>query len=182
MTARLYSTSSSSQLVVHHLEERLLGVYHLDIDDGVHPGGRVVLGDDLLLGNVEHLGPQVHPDHPGDEGRHEVETWVQPASVLTKNDLQTLLVGLDDDHRLVQGEDQQEDYQYDDYPDEYQLGIVLFLLGGRLTGGDHDKGDDQQQHQGRPQPSRFVSFSFHCITSLNVTSVPGCSLGLRFNL
>ncbi|MNY04659.1 hypothetical protein D3C86_1373490 [compost metagenome] len=61
------------------------GVHHLDEDDAVDLHHRVVLGDDFLRGNVQHLLHHVHaPTDPLDEGGQNTDARLQRLGVFAK--------------------------------------------------------------------------------------------------
>ncbi len=85
-----------SLLVVVDLKEGLLGVHHLDVDDGVCRDGGVVAGDRLLSRHVKGLCPHIERIGPGDERRDDVEARFQQLPVLAEDGQRLFLVGVDD--------------------------------------------------------------------------------------
>ncbi len=101
-------------MVVGDLEERLLRVDDLDVDDSVHGDRGVILGDDLLLGNVQDLRAEVQLDHLVDQGAYEVQSLVEHAYEFPQAHVYRLLVGLHDLHAACYGYDYREENYYCD--------------------------------------------------------------------
>src|SRR5690606_4237167 len=90
----------------------------LVVDDGIHGHGHVVLGDDLLGLDVDHLLTHVDLDDPFDERHHPAQTGVDGLLISTEELDQALFEGShhpesgggDQDDRG--GQDPEEDYQW----------------------------------------------------------------------
>ena len=103
------------QVEVADLIGRLGGVHHLEEDDAVDRDHRIVLGDDLLAGDVDHL--LHHVDLVTDaieEGRDEVEAGLGDADEAAEM-LDRIAIALVDDlhadHHVEQREDRNRDHE-----------------------------------------------------------------------
>ena len=103
-------------MVILHLEDRLGGVDHFDVNDRVDIGRGVILRDDLLAGNLEDLRPQVDTDHHGERVK-EVKSGTIIRLYRPEQGNDPLLVRLDDPDRFREQkhrDDQDDDDGYDD--------------------------------------------------------------------
>ena len=103
-------------MVVRHFEERLLGVYDLDVDDGIHRYGGVVLCDDLLFGDVHHLCTELQLHDLVYKRADEVESRVEDADEFPEPHVDGLFVRLYDLHSAEHADDDRkddDDRQYD---------------------------------------------------------------------
>src|SRR5215211_1175988 len=103
---------AGGQHVILDLDDAPVRVDYSEVDDGVHPGGDVVAGYDVLGRDVHGYGPQVYLDHPVHERPQEEQPWsLGPSLNPTEPKDHTPLVLLDD----LDGTEHDRGHHYDDH-------------------------------------------------------------------
>src|SRR5665213_379737 len=102
--------------VVGHVISGLVSVHNDQKDDGIHRDRGVVLGDDLLAGDLDGVLHHVHAAaHPVNEGDDELEAWLERGDILAEalhHDLIALFNGHDalrHDHQGENDDDEQKE-------------------------------------------------------------------------
>src|SRR5690554_2682885 len=92
------------------LNDRPLRIYHAIVENGVDPHGHVVLGYDVLGGNIQRNHPKIYPYHLLDSGKNEDQAGALDALEATEKEHDPALVLREDaDGRCQNGK------QYDEW-------------------------------------------------------------------
>jgi hypothetical protein len=103
-------------------QDCLLGFHNPEIDHRINFDRYVVLGDDILRGDIHDYDTQAYPDHAIDRGEHKNQTWSFGLGQYTsKTEDYASLIFSQDFYRV-------QEIEYDEGNDDYRKSYHFCLL------------------------------------------------------